>query len=126
MSAPLERDHTPQPRPWKVESEEPYCPVLVDADGKPVKGVKLWEDDADFSGGDLNDKPRANTKLLVEAVNALHLGTTEVQQREKLLAALEYLLPIADGWKSSKPTVLMGHRAHMAHIKELLEKARAA
>jgi hypothetical protein len=41
-----------------------------------VRGVRLWEDDAGWGcGSDLNDEPRANTKLLVEAVNAGDLRT---------------------------------------------------
>lgn len=60
---PETRDHQPQPGPWRIEYEEPYCPTLLDAKGDPVHGIKLDEDDADYPGGDLNDTIRANSKL---------------------------------------------------------------
>jgi hypothetical protein len=108
--------HTPQPRPWRVEVEQPFEPELVDAKGDAVKGVKLWEDDAGYgSGSDLNDRPRANYKMMVAAVNVY----------EQLADAVSYLLPIAEAFKPTHIDMAAEHRRRLLDIQDLLLKARS-
>ena len=93
------------PKPWRVDYEEPYEPVLLDANGQRVEGVKLWEDDADYPGGDLNVQTRANARLIVRAVNS----------HDELLAALEALFKDA----SHLPY-------EYSFDKDIMDRARAA
>lgn len=107
------------PRPWRVEHAEPYEPVLLGAHGESVKGVKLWEDDADYPGGDLNVVTRANARLVVQAVNAHDLLLQLAAQTQAILT--RYLHP--DGITCARVVAELLSLHDSPAVVELMKKA---
>lgn len=47
-----------------------------------------------------------------------------VESMKQLVAALEYLMPMAESWRPTSPSFALQHRARLRHIHQVLAKAR--
>lgn len=112
------------PGPWKRVLDEPFSPRLKPAGNRySVPGIKLWEDDADPPGGDLNVEVRANATFIAAANPAVVLALVRALQAADRLADAVAERPIHT---KGRPPVLTKEEAWLGAMFTAYKGARAA